>query len=304
MTFTTPNGIRYPDDPSALADIIQFFKDMAEDVDEKFVPNWQNTVSMSGALTARSFVSSNGGTTQSATVLQTGPNADAFTFYDDNLRVDGSAGRRLWLAGANNTDVAIRTRSDSENLNRISLRATTLDLNGAVTINGTLNITGTRTTTWRAEADHILAASKTTWNAVPGTTGFTFVAPPSASVTIGFGAMLPTSQYTAQLTYAVRTGSTIGSGSTVMAVDPGPWDPKVQPPPHSVAANGASGGGQQYVSVYTAFMLTGSAGGGSNPSQILGLVPGNTYNVKPYYINQNSIDLKLYRMYFIVTPDL
>ena len=43
MTFTTPNGIRYPNDPTAYADLIQFFKEMAEDVDTKFVPKTGQT---------------------------------------------------------------------------------------------------------------------------------------------------------------------------------------------------------------------------------------------------------------------
>lgn len=299
MTFTTPNGIRYPNDPNAYADIIQFFKDMAEDVDTKFVSNKAATAKMEGTLTSKYFIASNGGKTQSSTVLQTSDLA-GFTLFDDNKKIDNTNGRRFWIAGAHGTDVAIRTRSDSENLNRISLRAATLDINGAVTINGTLNVNGQGVTRAHWEGDQTLAASRNNWTAVPGAPGFTFVAPPSKVVTIGYGALLPSADKTSQLTYRVREGATLGAGPIVIDVDPGTWDPKVQPPPHSLSTNGTGSAGVEYTSVYCAYVLTG----GTNASQILGLKANTTYNVVPYYMNLNAATLKLHRHYIIVTPDL
>lgn len=300
MTGYTNNGIRYPNDPNAYADLIQFFLDMATDVDTKFIPK-AGDQAMTGTLASKYLISSNGGTTQSATVLQTGlVPSSAFTIYDDNVRIDGVSGRRLWIAGANGTDVAIRTKSDSENLNRISMRASTIDINGAVTINGTINVTGMRASHPRWETNQTLAANKTTWTPLPAAPGFTFVAPPSGQVTLGFGAMLPTYDKTSQITYRVKTGATLGQGNLVMDTHPSGWNFLTQPPPHSISANGVPGS-EQWASVYTPFIL----GTSTNANQVLGLVAGQTYNVVPYYINQNATKaLTLFRIYFIVTPDL
>jgi hypothetical protein len=291
MTFTTPNGIRRPDNPTEFADLIKFFKEMAEDVDTKFVPkNGSNAVT--GTLSAKTLRSTNGGTTQAATVLQTGPTtASCYNVYDDNVRVDNSAGRRLWIAGPNNTDVAIRTRSGSESLNRISMAARTVDITGAVTINGTLNITGTKTVTANYESDYSLAANQSAWRLVlPPGVGFTFVTPPSGAVTIGLGASMPTQGTWTMLSYDIMEGASVGSGTLYRAVAPGGW-PTTQPTPHGIGANGTGSGSTQWSSVYNAYLHTN-------------LKPNFTYNVRPWYRNANTVALTMFRHYFIVTPDL
>jgi hypothetical protein len=293
MTGTTTNGIRYPNDPNAYADLIKFFTEMATDVDTKFVPKNAVNSSVSGTFTAKTLVSSNGGSTQGSTVLQTGPSsASAFTILDDNMRIDGSPGRRLWIAGANNTDVAIRTRSGSDNLNRISLRAATVDIQSNVTITGTLNVTGTKTVFANWEKDHTLTKNTTAWTAIPVTgVGMTFVAPPSGQVIIGFGGYVPTDATSVFLTYTIQEGATIGSGTLIRDKAPASW-PTTQPPPHGLGANGTSAGSTQWVSCFAQY-LQGSP-----------LKAGFTYNIKPYYQNRNTIDLKLFRAYCMVQPDL
>lgn len=298
MTYTTPNGIRYPNDPSAYADIVKFFKEMAEDIDTRFVPTTGANL-MTGTSTAKNFSATNGGLTQASAVLQTGAGAGAFTIYDDNVKVDGSTGRRLWVNGPNGGDVAIRTRSGSENLNRISMRATTLDLNGAVTINGTLNVTGMQTQHVPYEADYDLPANVNTWTAFDArVAGFTFIAPPSERVTIGYGGLLPVKDGNVALSYRVGTGASINGGTVVLPQVPSGWT--TQPGPQSISQNGTGTTNVQWASTYTAFQLGPSITG----YQPVGLKAGQTYNVKPYYRNQNTVISRVYRQYFVVTPDL
>lgn len=289
MTGTTSHGIRYPNDPNAYADLITFFSQMASDVDKYFVPKTGDS-SVSGVVSAASLRSTNGGKTQSSTVLQTGTSTGSFTIYDDNIRIDGVSGRRLWIAGANGTDVAIRTRSSGESLNSIDMRASNVYIKGAVTIDGTLNITGTKSIMVNFEADYTLAANASTWRVLPVTqVGFTFVTPPSGSVIIGFGGWVPTEGSSAMLSYAIREGPNIGTGNVRVAHKPASY-PDSQPPPHGIAANGTGAGSTQWVSCYNAYLHK--------------LTPNSTYNVQPYYRNANSVTLKLYRHSFLVQPDL
>ena len=65
----------------------------------------------------------------------------------------------------------------------------------------------------------------TTWQVLPSAPVFTFVAPPSGSVTIGFGAMLPTYTTTTQLSYRVRLGATQNAGTVVLPEVPSGWNP-------------------------------------------------------------------------------
>jgi hypothetical protein len=294
MTGTTQNGIRYPNDPTIYADIIQFFTDMADDIDKKFIPKTGNQ-SVSGVLTAKSFASTNGGTTQSATVLQSGPVPSSATIiYDDNVKLDGAPGRRFWIAPAHATDFAIQTRNSGELLNQISMKASTVDVTGAVTIHGTLNVLGMSTVTNKVEINCTLTRNTTSWTPIPGSPGFTFVAPPSNKVIIGFGAMLPTYNTTCMLSYTIKEGATLGQGVEVLPVRHADLG-ATQTPRQAVAANGVTSTGVQYYSVYTAW-LQGS------------LNAGQTYNIVPYYINNNTANpegnLTMYRHYFIVQPDL
>jgi len=267
---------------------------MAEDVDTKFIPKTGSTA-ISGNLTAKTLVSSNGGSTQSSTVLTTGPSASsAFNFYDDNVRIDGAAGRRLWIAGANGTDVGIRTRSGSENLNRISLRAATIDLQGAVTISGTLNVTGNYTKFVNWEANETLCANMSSYARLTVTgVGTTFVLPPSRRVIIGFGGYVPTDATSVYLSYAIKTGSNIDAGSVVVPVIPAGWG-ITQPAPHGLGANGTSAGSTQWVSCYATYVWTFN-----EPHQV-----GATFNLVPYYINRNTRTLEMYRSYVMIQPDL
>jgi len=293
MTGVTPQGIRFPNNPSDYADIIKFFKEMADDVDSKFVPKTGNTA-ITGELQAKTFKSTNGGTTQSATVLQTGPSSSsAFTFYDDNQRIDGVAGRRLWISGANGTDVAIRTRSGSDNLNRISLRAATVDIQSNVTITGTLNVSGMKTVHGKWEGNTTLVANAT-WRLVyAANVGVSFVCPPSGAVLIGFGGSVPAEGYSTFLSYEIRSGATIGGGSVVFPHIPSGWD-DIQPPPHGVAANGTGSGSTQWHTTYNPYRC----GSGE------GLSPGQTYHIRPWYRNKNPASFTLYRSYAVVEPDL
>lgn len=288
----TSHGIRTPSDPAAYADIIQFFADMAADVDSKFVPRTGAT--LSGSLSSPNYVATSGGATQGSVVFQTAA-TNGYVFYDDNLKINGTAGRRLWISGPIGGDVIIKPRSGV--FNTVRADATNIELRGAVTITGTLNVTGQGVVKAAITADYVMvpttSSSPYTWQPI-GTSGFTFVAPRSGGVLIGLGALVSTSSGQVGVSYEVRTGAAVGSGTVVLDKRGNPLPPGNEPAGQAVMVNGFStstGSNAQYATLYNQYYLSG-------------LTPGATYNVRNFYRNHNSINQRMLRLSYIIQPDV
>lgn len=292
MGQTQRSGLRYPDDPDLYADIIKFFTELAEDCDTKLMSLQGGEAA--GEVGATYLFATSGGTTTQSYFLRSTRDGSGFNFYDDGQRLDGGAGRRLWVDGPAGGDVAIAPK-DGNQFGQVLVRGVNIRLEGNVTVTGGLDVQGTSTKRHSMETNHSMSATgQGNWTAFnpgvhPNWEGTTFVAPPSGSVQIGFGGMLPARNKQVALSYAVRRGPGIGAGDVVLATTP--WPGIQQPPPHAIATNGMNDEVGQWVSVFTAYFLAN-------------LVPGETYNVKPYYVNENAAALACYRAYFIITPDL
>jgi hypothetical protein len=294
----TPNGITYPSDPNAKADLISFFRTMATDIDTKFLPKTGGT--LTSAMTATNFSSSTGGATAGSYFLRSNVDNSGYIFYDDNLRVDNTAGRRLWVSGPVGGDVIIKPRATGV-YNLVRMDATTITLVGAVNIVGTLSVSGQGMTKYTINATVGLAQTQSvspyTWAALPGTaTGFTFVAPKSGAVLITLGALLSVTAGQVGISYEVRTGATIGAGTIILDKrgNPIPGVGSSEPSGQSVMANGFSAstsGNVQYATL-------------SNTYHLSGLTAGATYNIRHFYRNHNTVSQNALRISYVLQPDV
>lgn len=140
-----------------------------------------------------------------------------------------------------------------------------------------------------ASGQILVAAGQNSWSMLPDSPpkGTTFVAPASGKVTIQVSGQVTTRTYTTGLSYILRTGSSIGSGTIPSNIST-----------NTPASTGAALTIQGLNSATDDTILGGSGKVGYHS----GLTPGATYNVAFAHYNSNSIQAYINYRSMLITP--